>query len=460
VAAEQASVERAVYRLILVRPDSRAVLAIHTAEGYRLPSIRIPHGTRPAREIQKTAKSTWGLDVFVLEFLQGNDHSAVCAIAELLLPNANSELTAIALSEILGAELTESQRADLLSLLFGSMESSLSRLGWIDEAIAWVESLANRKLPSRKVIEQFNAGGAFSLIRFHTEDGSDFWLKATGRPNTHEYSVTVCLHSLSGPASPRYLPMLLGTRPEWNAWLMSGEAKPIPEIPATACDARPLLEEAVLSLARLQIAAAARSDDLLKAGAFDQRLESVSGRSEELFDYLSDAMSLQRSTKVLPVDSPRLRRIYTAFKHICHRLQDLNIPDSIVHGDMNRGNILRSERCQFIDWSEAYVGNPLVSLWHLLLLNRVEDTSERESLNHILINRYRSEWADLCGPDTFEEAFLYMPMFAAVSTLYGRGDWLNSPKRNDPHWQSYSRMLARHMDRAAHALELQEAPCL
>jgi hypothetical protein len=460
MAAEQANVEGAMYRLILVRPDSRAVLAIHTAEGYRLPSICIPHGTRPAREIQKTVKSTWGLHVLVLEFLQGNDDSAVCAVAELLLPNSNSELTAIAPGKIMTAELTESQRADLLSLLSASMESPLSRLGWIEEAIAWVESLARIKLLSRKGIEQFNAGRSFSLIRFHTEDGSDFWLKATGRPNTHEYSVTVCLHSLSGPGSPRYLPMLIGTRPEWNAWLMSGEAKPIPEIPATACDARPLLEDAVLSLARLQTAAAARSNDLLKAGAFDQRLESVSGHSEELFDYLGHAMSFQRSTKVPPIDSQRLRRIYTAFKHICNRLQDLNIPDSIVHGDMNRGNILRSDRCQFIDWSEAYIGNPLVSLWHLLLLNRVEDIRKRESLNHIFINRYKKEWADLCGPDTFEEALLYMPMFAAASTLYGRGDWLNSPKRNDPHWQSYSRMLARHMDRAVHALELQEAPCL
>jgi hypothetical protein len=389
-----------------------------------------------------------------------NGDAAACAIAELLLPDANSQLTAVTPDNILGTELSESQRADLSSFLSASMKSPLSRVGWIEEAIAWLESLVPTRLSSRKGIEQFNAGGAFSLIRFHTKDGSDFWLKATGRPNTHEYSVTVCVHSLSGPASPRYLPMLLGTRPEWNAWLMSGEAKPIAEIPATACDARPLLDDAVLSLARLQTAAAARSNDLLKAGAFDQRLESVSGHSEELFDYLGDAMSFQRSTKVLPIDSQRLRRIYTAFKHICNRLQDLNIPDSIVHGDMNRGNILRSNGCQFIDWSEAYVGNPLVSLWHLLLLNRVEDTRERESLNHILINRYRSEWADLCGPDPFEEAFLYMPMFAAASTLYGRGGWLNTPKRNDPHWQSYSRMLARHMDRAAHALELQEAPCL
>jgi len=52
-----------------------------------------------------------------------------------------------------------------------------------------------------------------------------------------------------------------------------------------------------------------------------------------------------------------------------------------------------------------------------------------------------------------------MPILAAASTLYGRGDWLHSPRRNDPRRQSYARSLARHMDRAAREPRLLEALC-
>ena len=52
-----------------------------------------------------------------------------------------------------------------------------------------------------------------------------------------------------------------------------------------------------------------------------------------------------------------------------------------------------------------------------------------------------------------------MPILAAASTLYGRGDWLTSPRRDDQCRQSYARSLARHMDRAAREPSLVEALC-
>ena len=46
---------------------------------------------------------------------------------------------------------------------------------------------------------------------------------------------------------------------------------------------------------------------------------------------------------------------------------DLGIPDALGHLDLNPGNVIVSEgQCVFLDWAEAYVGNPLFSFQYLV----------------------------------------------------------------------------------------------
>ena len=124
-----------------------------------------------------------------------------------------------------------------------------------------------------------------------------------------------------------------------------------------------------------------------------------------------------------------------------------------------RGRYGVEGRCRFIDWSEAYLGNPLITLQHLLLLNKLENSQIRHSINLLLKQSYARVWAASCDSNALEEGFLYAPILAAASTLYGRGDWLNSTTRNDPRRQSFARTLARYMDRAAREPGLLEALC-
>jgi len=99
--------------------------------------------------------------------------------------------------------------------------------------------------------------------------------------------------------------------------------------------------------------------------------------SRFLRDYLEEAMSLQTSTKAPLLEKKRIQEIRTIFEAVCQRVEHLGICETIVHGDMNRGNILTGVgHGQFIDWSEAYLGNPLISLQHLLLLNKVESPED------------------------------------------------------------------------------------
>ncbi|MEG9437796.1 phosphotransferase [Edaphobacter sp. HDX4] len=365
------------------------------------------------------------------------------------------------MEELSSSELPEEQRMLLATLLSDSLGKLPSHLGWIDEAIAWVEAATQSKLISRTRINQFNAGDGFALIRFPMEDGRHYWLKATGAPNCHEYSITQCLFSLSIRCSEGsgYIPAVLAAKPEWNSWIMSGEGRSIAPNLRSALRARPTLEKAVRALARLQIMTVDRSVQLLQAGAFDQRLEVMESHAEEMFDYIEEAMSVQTSTRAPRLDSRTLKLMCTNLKRVCERLDSLGFPASIVHGDLNSGNILEATNCQFIDWSEAYIGIPLASLQHLLLLNQAEDGLERDRLDAALKDLFREEWVACCGANQFDEGFRYMRFLAAASALYGRGSWLAAPSRNQFPQQSYARTLAREMYRALATLQPEEALC-
>jgi hypothetical protein len=438
------------YRIILIEPEARAVLALDLGDSYGLPRVRIPKRTRPAQQLQKAIRSTWGLHALVLDFVETHGSSLPCVIAELLTSIANRRLEPIAHGQLSCLKLTEEEHFALLSVLGGESESPFTRIGWLDEAVFWIETATRRKVSSKTDIEQLNAGGAFALVRFPMKDGSDLWLKATGEPNTHELSITSLLSKLW----PGHVPEILATKPEWNAWIMSAEDAGITDFCMNPIELFRVLEDAVQSMAKLQMKTVGSDSDLLNAGAFDQHLEMLLSHSGALFGYLDEVMEISASCQTPRLERQRLGDIRDAFMTAGERVQLLNIPDTVLHGDMNLGNIVVSRHyCQFIDWSEAYVGPCLVTLEHLLLLNGVENPKMRDFMNCVLKDKYLDVWTAEYDPDALRQGFDYMPLIAVISALYGRGDWLNSPKRYDAHRLSFARTLAACIDRAMSQLE-------
>jgi hypothetical protein len=455
---QDTTIEMTEYQVILVQPASRKILVIDADDGYQFPRVSILPWTRPAQQLQKAIAAAWNIHVILLDFLAIWGGTPFSVVAEILMTEAWVGLKPVALSQIHHAELSEQQREQLVSMLGENSNghTPLSQVGWINEAIAWMESSTRKKLSSKRDIEQFSAGGGFALMRLHTTDNWNFWLKAAAGANTHELSITTYLSKLG----TGYLPELISTKPAWNAWLMSGEAIQIPEIPIGPLELFRLLEDAVESMAELQMRAEGASLDLLDAGAFDQRTKVFEKHSAALFDYLEESMSMQTSTKVPRLEGRRIRELRTTFDEVCQCVAGLCLPETVVHGDINPGNIVTGVgHCQFIDWCETYLGNPLITLQHLLSLNKLENLEIRELINRLLRQKYRDVWATKYDPQWFEKGFVYMPLMAIASTLYGRGNWLNSPERNDPRRQSYARALARCMDRAARKRELLEALC-
>lgn len=431
------------YRCVLVSPHSHTVLAFADAVQYRLPRVHVPRATRTAQELRRVFKARWGLNILVLEIWASPCGLGACAVAELLTPEATSFFREVPADQLKSSELLEEEYRRLQLLLEGRPKAHLSHLGWIDEVIAWMERVTGRTFSSSRGIEQWNAGGGFALLRVCSDEGRQYWLKATGEPNSHELGVTDLLWKLC----PDFLPRLVAIREDWNAWLTEDAGGPLPDAPGPH-----ELASAAKRMAGLQLLTVGRTDEVLAAGAFDQRLPVLRSHIDSVIAYLIDAMARQTSTKSAPLSRDRLLELGEILRDTCFRLEAFDIPDALIHNDLNAGNILSDgTKCVFTDWSEAAVGNPLLSCERLCQLSRPHAEGVRAC--------YRDCWSPWLATGILEEAIALTPLLAIYAYLYGRGDWIGQTQGARPQFESYARSLARHMDRAAKDSSFMEALC-
>lgn len=431
------------YRVVLIQPESHGALALAAGGSFRLPRVSIPAMSRPARQLQKAIKATWGISAFMLDTCVATHGVSPCVVAEVHSPQLSSDLEEVALDRIVSSELSNEEHHECQLLLQSGSRNPLARIGWIDEVLGWVASITGRGFSTKNEIEQLNAGRGFALLRFRSDDGGGYWLKATSAPNTHELSTTSCLSGLC----PEFLPKLIAMKKEWNAWLMEDAGEPL-------CDSPGELEiaGAVRSFATLQVRTVDAVDDLLATGAFDQRLPLLRRHLDEVIAFLIDAMARQTSTKVAPLRSNRVKELGMIVRDALCQLEVLGIPDALVHNDLNRGNILHHDmHFAFIDWSEAAVGVPFFSLERFRLLNRDAEGELRRV--------YGEVWREYVSQANVNRACQLAPLLSIFAYLYGRGDWLKDAGRVSPQFESYARSLARHMDRAAQDRSLQEVLC-
>ena len=432
------------HRILLIDPASLSILASGPHSSARLPRIQIPTQTRITPFLHSALTANWGVRGTVLDYLSFDSGDSPCAVLELLSDKIPAIFREVGVDQLFEEDLSEDERASLLSVVEGKSVNALSRIGWLDEAIGWVEETAGQAIRSRLEIEQISAGGGFALLRFPMRNGQSYWLKATGHPNKHEQPLALLLSRFGSG----HIPEVLATRDDWNAWVMSDIESP--GIPADPIMRFHALERAVTAMAKLQSRLIGREAELFAAGAFDQRLSVLGADSRLLFERIEEAMALQTSMKASRLDGARLRYLRNRFVETCDLVESLGIPATALHGDMNVDNILCSDgSCQFVDWCETYVGYPLVTLQHLLLLNQPEEVPPKSAWDRILIERYRAAMSDICSAEDFERAVVCMPLIAAASALYGRGDWLRRSLEGMPQHQAWIRAMARHMERAA-----------
>jgi hypothetical protein len=438
--------DRDEYRVALLLPMTHQVLVVNDRGTFRLPRVAIPKWTRPAEELTAAIDEKWHVRSALIDFLTDDSMQQTCAVAEVRPKNwqcAQVDLIPVEAYRVSGCDLSDREQATLEDILRGDCgaRGPFSRLGWMDDAQEWIKSAVNeRKVDFTDQTCQLNACGTFALVRFGTRSGPAYWLKAVGEPNAHEFKVTTYLaRNCSG-----YLARLVCARADWNAWVMEDVGKPLCR-PVSL----PQVEQVIIRLAEMQKQLAGKAEELLSFGCMDHRIKLLQAHTHELIAYLENAMELQTSTKVPRIGKDRLRELENVLWDACSSMRELGIPDSLIHEDLNPGNILSDgSQCLFTDWCEAYVGNPFLVFQQLCALVSRDEDSSLPWVQQLRVI-YKRQWLDLLTESQIDHAFTCTPLLAVFSCFFGRGSWLTSSRRDDPHFQGYARSLARYMDRAA-----------
>ena len=140
-------------------------------------------------------------------------------------------------------------------------------------------------------------------------------------------------------------------------------------------------------------------------------------------------------------------------------LEALGIPETLGHLDLNPGNIIVSpSRCTFLDWAEAYVGNPFFSLEYLREhLRRTSGTDSAVETN--LVESYCAQWEQVVPTAAVAEGLTLAPLLAVFAYVAGSNAWEDA-ERLQPATAGYLRSLTRRMSREANELADRRSLCL
>jgi hypothetical protein len=457
--------ERQSCRVIVLGRDGTEVLLKIAEAGFAFPAVEIPLWERLAENLTAALTRDLGYDAVCLfttdhSLEDGNTNGNHYEVMECWRDGGRKDetmwkpirsLTADSFQKEAEFRILE-QCLHQLDRYERDPSSPFARRGWLAELRRWTAGIIRPLgLELTGSFCQYNAGPSFSLIRFET-NGPAVWFKAVGEPNQREFPITLKLSQ----QFPKYLPEFLGARADWNGWLSL-------EAPGTNLrETREIAfwESAAQSLARLQIESVAKTEAVLDAGVHDLRTETLSGLAQPFLAVVAQLMEQQ--TKVPPpvLSCAELSLLGVRIQDSLTLLGELRIPDALGHLDLNPGNIIVSaDGCAFVDWAEAHVGSPFMSLEYLL--EHFRRTIGTDVALQIRLERsFSAPWRQLFSGEIVAEALALAPLAAVFAYAAGNDAWKDQQRLEDPKVAGYFRSLARRMNREAMQFADRRSPCL
>jgi hypothetical protein len=458
--------EGEIYRVIVLGQSGTELLVAPDGERYRLPEVFSPRWERVAENLTTAVKDEWGEKVICLftpdcaaSDRPGN--GAHYQVAEHWATNGTtksstcwlpiSDLSSDFFADQSDYSVLKSSVSEVRSAMCQRSARPFASLGWFNELLEWIERVIEPLgLHLNGNFRQFNASPSFSLVRFET-NGPALWFKAVGEPNQREFPITLTLPKLF----PDYVPTILADRRDWNGWLTQ-EVEGINLGETRECA---LWEMAASALAELQVRSIRCTDQIFATGAHDLRVASLSRLVQPLMETVASLMD--RQTKIPPpiLSRGELALLEKRIQEALEVLDDLGIPDTVGHLDLNPWNIIVAPgRCAFLDWAEAYVGNPFFSMQYLVEhMRRVFGTDSTVVAR--LVESYCAPWKQVISSPAIDEALSLAPLLAVFSYAAVASFSQDGERLQDPATAGYLRSLARRMHREANLLADRSALC-
>jgi hypothetical protein len=449
--------ERETYRVIVLSRDGTKVLLVPNGERRMLPSVEIPRWQRVAENLTAAVESNWGEQVVCLfdhdtdsptdgtvNSYQAAEH--LCTRSNPRVPTHWAPVSTLS-QDSLADECDYVAIKQVTAVCNGQMGAAsavpFSRLGWFSELHNWIESVVEPiGFHVNGRFRQLNASPSFSLIRFETS-GPAVWFKAVGEPNQREFPITCTLSRLFSS----YLPNVLATRPDWNAWLTrESEGGLLGDEQESGT-----WERVAAVLAELQINSGDRTPAIAGAGARDLSVGTLRKQIRPFVDVTQQLMQQQPKTPPSTLDRKELLALGDRIGEAFDFLEALEIPETLGHLDLNPGNIVVSAtKCVFLDWAEAYVGNPFLTFQYLIEHFRRTHPGDSSRESQVL-ESYAAPWSRILSRDAIHAGLTVAPLLAVFSYMCGTGLLGDGERLKQADFAGYLRGLARRMDREARA---------
>jgi len=226
---------------------------------------------------------------------------------------------------------------------------------WLNEAIAWI-AVETKRAGFNIVapVEQPSVGPWSTVLLVRTEQCTLFFKATT---DAHQAALTQTLASWYGDRMPELV--AVDVKRGWL--LMRNAGQPLRATIRPAKDIAPWTSVIPL-YSELQLDAAQHVDELLTLGVPDRRLARLPGLFAQLLED-DDCFQVDQQSGLTAEEFQRLSEVTPRFVGICADLAALGIPESVDHGDFHDGNVLVHDgRVTFLDWGDARVTHPFVSL--------------------------------------------------------------------------------------------------
>lgn len=457
--------DRETYRVIVLGRGGNDLLLARTGDRCVLPTLEIPRFERVAENLTAELRNRWGHEAVCLfnpdgdlaqEPAKGCNYQVMESFRAAAHSNPRTEWVGVdSLSEndfADAADYTMVQRSVIESTgQAHTAQGPFVKLGWFRELQDWIEeAIKPRGLHLTGKFSQLNASPSFSLVRFETT-GPAVWFKAVGKPNLHEFSITLALEKLF----PQYVPPILAVRPEWNGWLAL-------EVGGTNLADRKNLQywkQAAKSLAELQIESIGYAGVLVEANVRELPVFALTKLVRPFIDVMGELMEAQTKIPPAVLSHGELLWLGEQIEEALGSVRELHLPDGLGHLDLNPGNIIVSgDRSVFLDWAEAYVGNPFLSFQYLV--EHLQRTARTDAVSELELNdSYASPWQAVISPADLSETLALVPLVAAFAYATATDAWRDSAKLEDPKIAGCLRSLTRRMHREASRLQDRSTSC-
>lgn len=455
------------YRVVVRKKDATDLLLVSADKGLLLPSVEVPRWQRVAESLTAAMKKEWGYEVLCLfaptvtlpaEHSNGIHYQVMECYGRAEKYDTRTQWVPVSsLSQSLFADSADYMavqqcHAEWESYAHGPAPGPFARPGWFGEVRSWVEEVIGPLgLQLKSNLSQLNASPSFSLMRLET-DGPAIWFKAVGAPNVREFPITVALAQLL----PKYVPPILATRPEWNAWLtLEIKGSNLEETHDTEA-----WRAAATALANLQIDSIGNEIQLLSAGARDLRASALSNTLQPFLEVMAQLMKEQSKVPPVVLTKQELVLLSEHVHDALSKVAQLGIRNTLGHLDLNPGNVIVSpSRCKFLDWAEAYVGHPFFSFEYLREHFR-RSIGANAALESQLVTAYAEPWRALLPDDVVSDALALAPMLAVIAHAVGNEVWSDPEKLQQPATAGYLRSLTRRLKRESDRLVAGRSQCI